>query len=224
MKKLSMDKQLKELNFIKGDGTMDNNHAKKIYNILIGINNTLINLPLSNSLVTDKSWERFNRSLDELKQAYNDDIFLEYKITPRKLDDDSLYVDRFEYGSKVYQTTFYLHEEYLSNSTIAPRQAQYKSNGLIMQQNTSQYQNQEQQQSQTQQQSIDQTVEVCIKNIEEHYGEEHANTAKGLLENVKKEPSKWSNVQKILNFSANLGKEAFIAVLPVLTQVLLPRK
>ena len=222
---IEMDKQQREekTTILKKGDEMDTDKAKRIYNILDAINTTIINLPLSLHVIDDNSWGRFNASLDELRQGYNDELFLEYKIIPKKIDDGSFYVDRFDYGRKAYQAAYYLHKQYLPNDTIAPRQADYNKQGALMQQNTSQYQNQEQSQAQNQQQSIDQIIETCFKNIEEHYGDEHANQAKELLANVKKEPSKWSNLQKLLTFSANLGKEAFIAILPVLTQVLLSK-
>lgn len=222
---IEMDKQQRaeKTTILKKGDEMDTDKAKRIYNILDAINNTIINLPVTLRIIDDNSWGQFNVSLDELKQGYNDKHFLEYKIIAKKIDEGSFYVDRFDYGRKVYQAAYYLHKQYLPNGTMAPRQADYNKQGALIQQNTSQYQNQEQSQAQSQQQSIDQIIETCVKNIEEHYGDEHANQAKELLANVKKEPSKWSNLQKLLTFSANLGKEAFIAILPVLTQVLLSK-
>ncbi len=222
---IEVDKQQSEekTTILKKGDEMNTDKAKRIYNILDAINNTIINLPVSMRIIDDNSWERFNASLDELRHDYDDELFLEYKIIAKKINDGSSYVDRFDYGRKVYQAAYYLNKQYLPNDTIAPRQPDYNKQGALIQQNTSQYQNQAQSQAQNQQQSIDQIIETCVKNIEEHYGDEHANQAKELLANVKKEPSKWSNLQKLLTFAANLGKEAFIAILPVLTQVLLSK-
>lgn len=203
---------------------MDVNRAKQIYNILNGINTALLNMPGVSTIVIDGSWQRFNTSLDELQQGYSDEVFLDFKIVPQSNSQAGQFVKRTEYTSKVFQATLYLHNQYMSHNTTPPQETAYNNPGLVLQQNASQTQSQGQSQVQEQTQNMEQSVGACIKNIEEHYGEEHANTAKELLGNLSKEPSKWSNIQKILNFSANLGKEAFVAVLPVLTQALLLKK
>lgn len=85
--------------------------------------------------------------------------------------------------------------------------------------------NQSQNQSQAQHQSLtfDQQIEKTVKKIEEQYGGEQAIKAKEMLEEVKKNPGKWGTLQKVIKYCSDLGKEATIALIPVLVQILLKK-
>lgn len=83
-----------------------------------------------------------------------------------------------------------------------------------------------QSQNQTQDQTftLNQQINEAVKAVEENYGDEHAKQMKILLTQVEKEPSKWGNLQKVIKYAADLGKDATIAVLPVLARILLSPK
>ena len=50
---------------------------------------------------------------------------------------------------------------------------------------------------------------------------EKAEEARILLAELEKEPKKWENARKVVKYFADLGRDAFIAVAPVLTSTVL---
>jgi hypothetical protein len=87
---------------------------------------------------------------------------------------------------------------------------------INFQPNLSQQQSQSQEQSSTLQQSINQAVNL----IEQRYGEREAARAKEMLEELEQSHDKWHNVKKAAAYFLDLGREAFLAVLPTLSQLL----
>ncbi len=84
-------------------------------------------------------------------------------------------------------------------------------------------QSQEQHQSQEQAVKIEDQINLLIEFVEKKYGEDEATKAKELLDALKID-NKWATVQKVSAFFLNLGRDAFIALLPLLTQILLNQK
>lgn len=84
---------------------------------------------------------------------------------------------------------------------------------------------QQQSQNQSQEQSVklEALISESLKTVEENYGAKEAEEAKKLLDELGTSPNKWGTVQKVASFFINLGRDAFISVLPVLTQVLLKK-
>lgn len=97
---------------------------------------------------------------------------------------------------------------------IRPEESQFNNTPLI---NTSFNQSQEQVQQQTL--SIDQHISQAIEIIEANYGESESKKAQEMLSALKKE-SKWSAVNKTAKWFLDLGRDAFVAALPVLLETL----
>jgi hypothetical protein len=102
---------------------MDKNTAKKLYNILDTLNDSLIHSTPSVTLY-DSSWERFNLIMDQLASAYTDEVFSDYKV---QVHDYTFGLNKIRQGviteefiRKLYGGTSYLHTQYLSDSTIPP--------------------------------------------------------------------------------------------------------
>lgn len=81
----------------------------------------------------------------------------------------------------------------------------------------SQSQSQSQQQSMTLEQSMTRTLEA----VKEHYGEEQSKKAAEKLEELKTDRS-WGKICMVVKWFLELGREAFIALLPTLAKILLP--
>lgn len=93
-----------------------------------------------------------------------------------------------------------------------------ESNSPVFQTTFSQVQGQIQ--SQEQNISIEQSIQLTLEKIKESYGDEDAKKAEELLTELKKD-KKWTTVQKVSSWFLDLGREAFIALLPTLIKILL---
>ena len=78
-----------------------------------------------------------------------------------------------------------------------------------------------QQQSQSQEVNLTQAIKEAIELVDNNYGSEKAEEAKALLGDLEKEPKKWENTRKVVKFFADLGRDAFIAAVPVITSTVL---
>lgn len=79
---------------------------------------------------------------------------------------------------------------------------------------------QEQNQHQEQSMSIEQSIELAVEKIRQDYGDEKATQAKEQLDSLKSNKS-WDNVKSVIKFFADMGKQAFVAVSPVIAAALI---
>jgi hypothetical protein len=93
------------------------------------------------------------------------------------------------------------------------------SSSPLISNTVNQTQGQSQSQSQEQNISIEQQIEQILNIIENKYGEEQTLEAKKMLEELKKD-SKWPTVQKVGRWFLDLGRDAFIALLPLLVKII----
>lgn len=80
---------------------------------------------------------------------------------------------------------------------------------------------QSQNQSQQQVVSVKQEIQKLLTMVEAKYGEEKTKEAKTLLSELEKDHGKWSTVEKVTKFFLQLGRDAFVSLLPLLVQILL---
>lgn len=79
---------------------------------------------------------------------------------------------------------------------------------------------QSQSQQQEQSQSVEQLIEKATQQISESYGEKEASEAKQQLDKLKAD-KKWETVKSVVGWTANLGKDAFIAAIPAIMKAIL---
>lgn len=95
---------------------------EKTYNYLNGLNTSLIHSTEYDSL-RDGSWNKYHEILGQLVSETGDSMFNEYKVHVRDVGMRTTTipaVSKGEFQRKVYGATLYLHENYLSETTLAP--------------------------------------------------------------------------------------------------------
>lgn len=182
-------------------------------------------------------WQSFVRGLlrriygektPEYKEFDEINYYSSYILNGDDPRNDQLEKEGYERGLKTAKALLTSHIAQLKILGLPEKQAVVQRVGdrivinPVFNQNNNQSNNQSQSQTQTTNVSLEMQIEKAIEEIEEHYGGEAATQGKAHLEELKANPSKWAVVQKAASFFLNLGKEAFMAVLPVLTKILLP--
>lgn len=187
-------------------------------------------------------------SLKEKQEKDESPEFIEWKssvesIFRRTFGEDSY--ERKEFNSINYYPTFFvggedeseLKEFYikglnnasaqiksaismLSTMGVPKSQPITKKSGTSISVNPSFYQASTMSQNQSTNLSLEQIFNQAIKTIEENYGKEQSKEAKDKLDSLKSNKN-WGNVSEVVKFFVNMGKQAFIATIPIITKILL---
>lgn len=175
------------------------------------------------STYNEDQWNALNSIMDKLVTAGYPD-YAELKITPSRAGNAKPTVSVVTLRMKTMSALRRMGREFgcgnpaydLSRyGTAASVSVSQQANPTN---NSSAYQ--EQNQHQEQSMSIEQSIDLAVEKIRQDYGDEKATQAREQLESLKSNKS-WDNVKSVIKFFADIGKQAFVAVSPVIAAALI---